>query len=238
VVLRVLSLMYQAGHRGRDELADEAIRLTRQLTLATDEPEARGLLALLMLQHARRAARIDGHGRLVTLDEQDRARWDTGEIAAAIAILQAALAEERPGRYQVLAAIAALHDDAPTAADTDWAQVLAWYDDLVGLSNEPERQDPLSVLNRAVAVGHVLGPAAGLAETERVTPALGDRHQWHAVRAYLFELGGHHLEAGEAYAQAASRVDSVRERDHLVRRAARAREHARAVAPPPETRGT
>jgi len=239
VVLRVLSLMYQAGHRGRDELAEEAIRLARQLTLATPEPEARGLLALLMLQHARGPARTDAEGRLVTLDEQDRTQWDTAEIAAAVEVLQGALAEERPGRYQVLAAVAALHDDAPTADETDWVQILAWYDDLVAMSDDPVRQDPMAVLNRAVAVGHVVGPDAGLAEAGRVAGVLGEQHQWFAVQAYLLELGGHDEEAGEAYARAAARADLVQERDHFVRRAARAHERARrAGGRPRETPAT
>ena len=115
--------------------SSEAIRLTRQLTLATPEPEARGLLALMLLQHARLPARTDAAGRFVTLDEQDRSLWDTAEIAEAVAILQGALAEQRPGRYQILAAIAALHADASTSAETDWTQILDWYDDLVALSD-------------------------------------------------------------------------------------------------------
>lgn len=154
-----------------------------------------------------------------TLDEQDRSLWDTAEIAEGVAILQGALAEERPGRYQIQAAIAALHADAMTSAETDWPQILAWYDDLVALSDDPERDDPAAVLNRAVAVGHVDGARAGLAETERVRAALGDRDQWHAVRAYLHELEA----AAKEYAAAAERATELAERDHLVRRAARAR---------------
>ena len=190
VVLRVLSLVYHVGHGRRDELTGEAIRLARQLTLATPEPEARGLLALLMLQHARLPARTDAAGRLVTLDDQDRSLWDGDEISEAVAILQTALAEERPERYQILAAIAALHADAETAEATDWPQILEWYDDLLHLCVEPDREDPAGVLNRAIAVGHVAGAAAGIAETERVAAVLGDRQQWYAVRAYLYELGG------------------------------------------------
>ncbi len=223
VVLRVLSLIYHTGHGRRHDLASEAIRLTRQLTLATPEPEARGLLALMLLQHARLPARTDTAGRFVTLDEQDRSLWDTAEITEAVAILQGALAEQRPGRYQILAAIAALHADAMTSPETDWSQILDWYNDLVSLSDEPNREDPATVLNRAIAVGHVAGATAGLAETERVAAALGDRQQWFAVRAYLFELGGDFAAAGEAYAAAAERANEVAERDHLVRRAARAR---------------
>jgi RNA polymerase sigma factor (sigma-70 family) len=223
VVLRVLSLVYHAGHGRRNDLTGDAIRLARELTLATPEPEARGLLALLLLQHARLPARTGAGGRLVTLDEQDRSRWDTDEIAEGVSILQAALAEQRPGRYQILAAIAALHADAATSAETDWTQILEWYDDLLALSEEPHRDDPAGVLNRAIAVGHVLGVGAGLAETERVQELLGDRQQWHAVRAYLFELAGDLAAAGDAYAAAAERAREVIERDHLVRRAARAR---------------
>lgn len=226
VVLRVLSLVYHAGHGRPNELAGEAIRLARQLTLATTEPEARGLLALLLLQHARLPARTTADGRFVPLDEQDRSRWATDEIAEGVAILQAALAEHRPGRYQMQAAIAALHADAATAEETDWAQILEWYDDLVALSDDPARDDPAAVLNRAVAVGHVAGAAAGLVETERVVAVLGDRQQWFAVRGYLFELAGRLSAAADAYAAAAERATDVAERDHLVRRSARARSRA------------
>ena len=142
VVLRVLYLVYTAGDAGRVDLAGEAIRLARQLTLASEEPEGRGLLALMLLNHARLPARLDSEGRIVTLDRQDRGLWDTREIAEGVRILQPALAVQRPGRYQVEAAIAALHDDAATAEETDWAQILAWYDDLVGLTGDPVRQDP------------------------------------------------------------------------------------------------
>jgi predicted RNA polymerase sigma factor len=235
VVLRVLYLIYTAGHGGRVDLAVEAIRLARQLTLATPEPEASGLLALMLLNHARRAARFDAEGRIVTLDRQDRTLWDAREIAEGVRVLQSALALERPGRYQIEAAIAALHDDAASAEETDWEQVLAWYDDLVALSAEPVRQDPAAVLGRAVAVGHVLGAAPGLRETERLREVLGDRHRWHAVRGHLHELGGDLERAAEAYAQAARRATDVAERDHLVRRAALARSRLR-VGPAPEPR--
>lgn len=227
VVLRVLYLIYTAGHTGRVDLAREAIRLTRQLTLATEEPEARGLLALMLLNHARLPARIDAEGRIVPLDRQDRDLWDGREIAEGVRVLQSALAmqgEERPpGRYQIEAAIAALHDDAANAEETDWPQILAWYDDLVSLSADPVRQDPAAVLNRAVAVGHVHGAAAGLGETDRLREVIGERHRWHAVRAHLHELGGDLSAAAAAYADAARRATNVAERDHLVRQAARAR---------------
>jgi RNA polymerase sigma factor (sigma-70 family) len=223
VALRVLYLVYTAGHAGRVDLAGEAIRLARQLTLATEEPEARGLLALMLLSHARLPARFDAEGRIVTLDRQDRGLWDTREIAEGVRVLQSALAVERPGRYQFEAAIAALHDDAVSSAETDWPQILAWYDELIALTEDPVRQDPAAVLGRAVAVGHVLGAAAGLREADRLREVLGDRHRWHAVRGYLHELGGDLPAAGAAYAEAARRATNVAERDHLVRQAARAR---------------
>ena len=223
VVLRVLYLVYTAGHAGRVDLAGEAIRLARQLTLATEEPEARGLLALMLLNHARLPARFDPEGRIVTLDRQDRGLWDTRQIAEGVRVLQSALAVQRPGRYQVEAAIAALHDDAASAEETDWPQILAWYDDLLALTDDPVRQDPAAVLGRAVAVGHVLGAAAGLRETDRLREVLGERHRWHAVRGHLHELGGDLPAAATAYAEAARRATNVAERDHLVRQAARAR---------------
>ncbi len=229
VVLRVLYLVYTAGHTGpptRVDLAGEAIRLARQLTLATEEPEARGLLALMLLNHARLPARLDSEGRIVTLDRQDRGLWDRREIAEGVRVLQSALAmqtaQRRPGRYQVEAAIAALHDDAASADATDWPQILAWYDDLVALTDDPARQDPAAVLGRAVAVGHVLGAAAGLRETDRLREVLGERHRWHAVRGHLHELGGDLPAAASAYAASARRATNVAERDHLVRQAARA----------------
>ncbi len=233
VVLRVLYVVYTAGHIGRQiparppDLAGEAIRLTRQLTLATEEPEARGLLALMLLNHARLPARVDSDRRIVTLDRQDRSLWDTREIAEGVRVLQSALAmqsvQRRPGRYQVEAAIAALHDDAMSAEETDWPQILAWYDDLIALTDDPVRQDPAAVLGRAVAVGHVLGAPAGLLETDRLREVIGERHRWHAVRGHLHELGGDLPAAGTAYAEAARRATNVAERDHLVRQAARAR---------------
>ena len=230
VVLHVLHLVYTTGHVGRegagDELAREAIRLTRQLVLASREPEVRGLLALMLLHHARHRARVVD-GRLVPLDEQDRARWDRAEITEGVRVLQGALAEGRHGRFQVEAAIAALHDDAASADETDWPQILSWYDALLALSEDPVRDDPAAVLSRAVAVGHALGPSAGLLEVEHVEPALRDRHRLLATRAYLLRLAGDLDAAAEAYAKAADRCTSTLERDHLVRQAALARAQAR-----------
>jgi RNA polymerase sigma factor (sigma-70 family) len=227
VVLRVLYLIYTAGHAGRVDLAAEAIRLTRQLTLATPEPEARGLLALMLLNHARLPARIDAEGRIVTLDRQDRSLWNTSEIAEGVRVLQSALAQQSeaqpPGRYQLQAAIAALHDDAVGAEETDWPQILAWYDDLVALTDDPAGLDPAAVLGRAVAIGHVHGADAGLRETEQLRESFDDRHRWHAVRGHLHELNGDLPAAAEAYAEAAHLATNVAERDHLVRQAARVR---------------
>lgn len=223
VVLRVLYLMYSVGHGGHVDLAAEAIRLSRQLTLVTEEPEARGLLALMLLNHARRPARFDAEGRIVTLDRQDRTLWDTREIAEGVRVLQSALALQRHGRYQIEAAIAALHDDATTAEETDWPQILAWYDDLLALSKDPPRQNPAAVLGRAVAVGHVMGASAGLRETHALQEVNDEHHRWHAVRGYLHELDHDFPAAATAYAEASHRATSVVERDHLIRQASRVR---------------
>src|SRR3954470_17842093 len=122
----------------------------------------------MLLNHARLPARLDAEGRIVTLDRQDRGRWDTRQIAEGVRVLESALAVERPGRYQIEAAIAALHAGVASADETDWPHILAWYGDLVALTDDPVRQDPAAVLGRAVAVGHVLGAAAGLRETDRL----------------------------------------------------------------------
>ncbi len=227
VVLRVLELVYVTGHRGRVDLTTEAIRLARQLILATDEPEARGLLAMMLLNHARLPARLDAHGHIVPLDRQDRSLWNVAEITEGIALVQSALAvqsnERPPGRYQIEAAIAALHDDAPSADETDWIQILEWYDSLVALTDDPIRQDPASLLGRAVAVGHVDGAPAGLREIGNLRTVMGRHHRWHAALGYLSELGGDLPGAADAYAAAARLAIDVAERDHLVRHAARLR---------------
>jgi predicted RNA polymerase sigma factor len=227
VVLRALELVYVTGHRGRVDLTTEAIRLARQLILATDEPEARGLLAMMLLNHARLPARLDADGHIVPLDRQDRSLWNVAEITEGIALVQSALAvqsdERPPGRYQIEAAIAALHDDAPSADETDWIQILEWYDSLVALTDDPIRQDPASLLGRAVAVGHVDGAPAGLREIGNLRTVMGRHHRWHAALGYLSELGGDLPGAADAYAAAARLAIDVAERDHLVRQAARLR---------------
>lgn len=212
-VLRVLYLVFNEGYSGDVDLAAEAIRLTRQLAAAIDHPEVAGLLALMLLHHSRRAARTTPDGALVPLAEQDRGRWDTAAIAEGIAILQAALARDRLGEFQAQAAIAALHADAPTAADTDWVQIVEWYDELVRLADSP-----VALLNRAVAVGEADGPHAGLAALEAVPDSV-PRHS--AVAAYLHERAGDSITAARLYVEAAQLASNLAERDHLTRQAAR-----------------
>lgn len=214
-VMRVLYLIFNEGYGGDVDLATEAIRLTRQLVALTDEPEAAGLLALMLLHHARRASRTGPGGRLVPLAAQDRGLWDTRLIAEGVEILQAALARDRLGEYQAQAAIAALHADARCAAETDWVQIVEWYDELLRLTGSPVVR-----LNRAVAVGEADGPQAGLAALAEVSP---DLPRYAAVAAYLHERAGDLALAAERYAEAARAATSVPERDHLTREAARVR---------------
>jgi RNA polymerase sigma factor (sigma-70 family) len=214
-VLRVLYLVFNEGYSGQVDLAAEAIRLTRQLASATDEPEAAGLLALMLLHHARRASRTTANGRLVPLAEQDRSRWDVGLIAEGVEILQAALARDRLGEYQAQAAIAALHADARHAKETDWVQIVEWYDELVRITDSP-----VARLNRAVAVGEADGAYAGLAALAEVDPSL-PRHT--AVAAYLHEKAGDTGLAADLYVESARAATNAAERDHLTRQAARLR---------------
>ncbi|MEU0919857.1 DUF6596 domain-containing protein [Streptomyces cyaneofuscatus] len=212
-VLRVLYLVFNEGYSGDLDLAAEAIRLTRQLAAAIDHPEVAGLLALMLLHHARRAARTAPDGSLVPLAEQDRALWDTTAIAEGVRILQAALARDRLGEYQAQAAVAALHADAPTASGTDWVQIVEWYDELAGLTDSPVVR-----LNRAVAVGEADGPRAGLAALAELDGALP---RYAAVAAYLHERDGDLERAAQLYAEAARKAPNLAERDHLTRQAAR-----------------
>ncbi|WP_225755294.1 RNA polymerase sigma factor [Actinotalea sp. Marseille-Q4924] len=212
-VLRVLYLVFNEGYSGDVDLAAEAIRLTRQLAAVVDHPEVSGLLALMLLHHARRAARTTPDGALVPLAEQDRSRWDTPLIREGVDLLQAALSRDRLGEYQAQAAIAALHADAPTAAETDWLQVVEWYDELLRLTDSPVVR-----LNRAVAVGEADGPHAGLAALADVDPSL-PRHT--AASAYLRERAGDVVVAAGLYAEAARTAASTAERDHLLHQAAR-----------------
>jgi RNA polymerase sigma factor (sigma-70 family) len=218
VVLRVLYLIFNEGYGGRVDLAGEAIRLTRLLARESDEPEVLGLLALMLLHHARRDARWDRDGGIVALDEQDRSLWKDDEIDEGVRILRTALARERHGEYQVQAAIVALHDDAQTADETDWPQILAWYDDLVALTD-----NPMAKLNRAVAVGEVDGPLAGLRALDELDDVLAGHHRLDAVRGYLYERAGDRERAAELYLCAARGNTRTSEREHLIRKAARVR---------------
>lgn len=212
-VLRVLYLVFNEGYSGDVDLAAEAIRLTRQLAALTTHEEVAGLLSLMLLHHARRPARTRPDGRLVPLAEQDRGRWDTELIAEGIGVLQAALARDRLGEFQAQAAIAALHADARTTAETDWVQIVEWYDELVRLTDSPVVR-----LNRAVAVGEADGPLAGLAALAELDPTL-PRHT--AAAAYLRERAGEPVTAAQLYAEAARSAPNLAERDHLTRQAAR-----------------
>ncbi|MGW1683813.1 RNA polymerase sigma factor [Streptomyces albidoflavus] len=212
-VLRVLYLVFNEGYSGEVDLVAEAIRLTRQLAARVDHPEVAGLLALMLLHHARRPARTAPDGSLVPLAEQDRSRWDTGAIAEGVRILQAALARDRLGEYQAQAAVAALHADARRAEETDWPQIVEWYDELARLTD-----NPVVRLNRAVAVGEADGPRAGLAALAEVDESV-PRHT--AVAAHLHERDGDLAKAARLYAEAAHQASGLAERDHLTRRAAR-----------------
>jgi RNA polymerase sigma factor (sigma-70 family) len=213
VVLRVLYLVFNEGYTGEVDLAAEAIRLTRQLATSSVEPEVAGLLALMLLHDARRASRRTHDSQLVTLADQDRSLWDTAVITEGVRILQGALAKDRLGEFQVQAAIAALHADAPSTAETDWTQILEWYDELARLTDSP-----VVALNRVVALGEVDGPLAGLKALADVDSSV-PRHA--AVAAYLHERAGNLAKARDLYAVAARAATSEAERDHLTRQAAR-----------------
>ncbi|MYW93937.1 sigma-70 family RNA polymerase sigma factor [Amycolatopsis rubida] len=212
-VLRVLYLVFNEGYSGELDLAAEAIRLTRQLAAGFDHPEVAGLLALMLLHHARRAARTKPDGSLVPLAEQDRGVWDTRLIAEGVDLLQSALARDQLGEYQAQAAIAALHADALAAAETDWVQIVEWYDELLALTDSP-----IVRLNRAVAVGEADGARAGLNALAELDDKL-PRHR--AVAAYLHERDGDLATAARLYREAAEKAGNVAERDHLVKQAAR-----------------
>ena len=214
-VLAVLFLVFNEGYLAtgdgdpvRAELTGEAIRLTRILRqLLPEEPEVAGLLGLLVLTEARRQARVR-NGRLVPLDEQDRTGWDRALIAEGHVLVRECLALNRPGRYQILAAINAVHTDAPTAPDTDWSQVVALYDQLTRLD-----PSPIVALNRAVAVAELDGPDVALALVDRL--ALRGYHAWHAVRADMLRRLGRSAEAKEAYDAAIAATHNTAERTYL-----------------------
>ncbi len=212
-VMRVLYLVFNEGYSGDLDLAAEAIRLTRELAVLVDEPEVQGLLALMLLHHARRSSRIRANGSLVPLADQDRSKWDTTLIAEGVGIAQAALARDQLGEYQAQAAIAAVHADAPRVEETDWVQIVEWYDELLRFADTP-----IVRLNRAVAVGEADGAPAGLAALAQVDEEVPRRE---AVAAYLHEKNGDLERAALLYADAARNAPNLAERDHQTRQAAR-----------------
>ncbi|GAA1559140.1 sigma factor-like helix-turn-helix DNA-binding protein [Kribbella hippodromi] len=226
VVMQVLYLIFNEGYTAssgtalqRVELTTEAIRLTRMLhQKLPSEPEVGGLLALMLLTHARRHARTGPTGDLIPLAEQDRALWDRKLIADGIKLLEGVLPSHRPGPYQLQAAIAAVHSEADRFEDTDWAQIVALYDVLVRMS-----PDPMVRLNSAVAVAMHRGPAAGLELLDKLAadPKLADHHRLAAVRAHLLEQSGDVDAARDAYRTAARLTTSAPEQRYLHARAAR-----------------
>ena len=225
-VLHVLYLIFNEGytssrgpHLQRVELSREAIRLTRSAsTLLPGDAEIAGLLALMLLTDARRTARTGPDGELIPLDQQDRALWDRNAISEGTALLTTALAKGAVGQYQIQAAIAAVHDEAPRAEDTDWAQILALYDLLRRMTD-----NPMVVLNQAVAAAMVHGPLAGLELLKELDsdPRLAGHHRLDAVRAHLLEMAGDHPAAIVHYHAAAARTTSTPERNYLMTQAAR-----------------
>jgi RNA polymerase sigma factor (sigma-70 family) len=224
-VLHVLYLIFNEGYTAssgpalqRVELSGEAIRLSRQLhERLPDDGEVAGLLALMLLTDARRPARTGPVGGLIPLAEQDRRLWDARAIAEGVGLIRTALATAPIGPYQLQAAIAAVHDEAARAEETDWAQILGLYDLLDRLA-----PGPMITLNRIVAVAMLYGPAAGLAQLDRAEaePALAGHHRLHAVRAHLLDLAGEREAAREHYRLAAKRTLSVPEQRYLESRAA------------------
>jgi RNA polymerase sigma factor (sigma-70 family) len=225
-VLQVLYLIFNEGYTAssgpalhRVELSGQAIRLARQLhQRLPGDGEAAGLLALMLLTDARRPARTGPDGALVPLAEQDRSRWDAAAIAEGIALVTEALASAQIGPYQLQAAIAAVHDEAPSFTDTDWDQILGLYELLERLA-----PGPMVELNRIVAVAMVHGPEAGLRQlaAAETSPGLAGHHRLDAVRAHLLELAGDNEAARASYQLAARRTLSLAERRYLTARAAR-----------------
>ena len=225
-VLHVLYLIFSEGYTAssgaeltRSALSSEALRLTRLLhRLLPDDGEVAGMLALMLLTDARRAARTGPAGELIPLDEQDRSRWDAAAIAEGVALISATLPRGAVGAYQLQAAIAAVHDEAASAEETDWPQILALYGVLLEMSD-----NPMVALNHAIAVAMVEGPAAGLARLDALAgdERLAGHYRLEAVRGHLLERAGDREKAREYYRRAAERTTSAPERDYLLMKAAR-----------------
>ena len=225
-VLHVLYLIFNEGYAStsgptlqRSDLSAEAIRLTRLVSgLLPDDSEVMGLLALMLLTDARRPARTGPGGELIPMAEQDRGRWNAAQIAEGVAIITAALPRGATGPYQLQAAIAALHDEAPTEEETDWPQIVALYEVLLRIAD-----NPMVALNHAVAVAMARGAPAGLdllrdiEDDERIA----DDHRLHAVRAHLLEMTGDRAAARASYEAAAGRTTSLPQQRYLNARAAR-----------------
>ncbi|WP_330350767.1 RNA polymerase sigma factor [Streptomyces sp. NBC_00582] len=211
-VLAVVYLIFNQGYEGDPGLCAEALRLGRLLgALMPDEPEVTGLLALMLLVESRRAARQDADGTLVPLPEQDRSHWDRALITEGQELVRRCLRRDRPGPYQIQAAVQAVHSDAPTAAVTDWGQILRLYDQLMALA-----PSPVVALNRAVAVAETAGPEPALALLD--TLALDGYHVFHAVRADLLRRLDRDAEAARAYASALALAENPAERAYLEKR--------------------
>ena len=227
-VLQVIYLIFTGGHSAvgaadgprvdaatRLDLSAEAIHLARRLhDQLPDVPEAAGLLALLLLTDARRLARTTADGELVPLDQQDRARWDRAMITEGVALLTDAFSHHRLGDYQLQAAIAAVHDQAPTSDRTDWPRLLALYDLLLRRNDSP-----IVELNRSIVVAHASGPEEALRELEPLASRLADHHRFHATLGYLHDLAGDRAAARIAYARAAGLAPNEPERRYLGRMA-------------------
>ena len=226
VVLHVLYLIFNEGYAStsrpsllRRELSAEAIRLARLVhRLLPDDAEVTGLLALMLLTDARWAARVGPGGELVPMAEQDRGRWNADEIAAGLALLTDALRRGPPGPYQLQAAIAAIHDEAPSVKATDWPQIVALYELLMRIS-----KNPVVALNHAVAVGMAFGPQAGLDLVDELeaNERIAEDHRLHAVRAHLLEMAGDRVAARDSYLAAAGRATNLAHQRYLYGRIAR-----------------
>jgi len=224
--MHVLYLIFNEGYTAssgselsRTDLSSEALRLARMLRrLVPEDAEAAGLLALMLLTDARRAARTGPAGELIPLDRQDRSLWDREAIAEGVSLLSATLPQGRVGPYQLQAAIAAVHDEAKSTEETDWREILALYGALQTMSD-----NPMVTLNHAVALAMVEGPAAGLQRLDALASdaRIAGHHRLDAVRAHLLERAGDLDAAINHYRRAAERTNSTAERDYLLTHAAR-----------------